>query len=240
MKKIFVITIISTVVMATISTTMIISCAATGGGEITGLILFSTPVSVWLSRGGSLNSDDLLNPISGGTEITDATVTITNEDQENSISLMYLASCFDSDTGCYVAIQEFTFTAGEKVAVSITTGGDIYTGASTQTPDSSAIITYPDEEDNEQPFFLSWNVTNGDYPATHTIVQIGHNDPYINKWYVLPIDQTSYQISGLPVDDIYGMGVLQCNKIPFSGGGQITGFVSADAPVQYIIVNITK
>jgi len=89
MKKIFVITIISAVVMAAVSTTMIISCAATGGGKITGLVLFSIPVTAWLSRGGSLNSDDQYNPISGGTEITDATVTVTNEDRENSISLIY-------------------------------------------------------------------------------------------------------------------------------------------------------
>lgn len=239
-KKNFLLTIISTLLAVTVATTMIISCATAGSNGVTGLILFTNPVVAWLTSGGSINHDDLQNPISGGTEITDATVIATNEDQENSISLTYVPGGFDGDMGLYAGITEFSHASGENVTVSITTGSNQYNGASTQTPDSSTIITYPVEYKNEQPFPLIWGVTTGDYPATHTIVQIMNDDPYVNKWYVLPIEQTSYQISGLPVDSSYAMGAFQCNEMIFSGGGQIIGYLPAAASITYIFVNITK
>ncbi|MBN2325007.1 MAG: hypothetical protein JXQ30_14855 [Spirochaetes bacterium] len=231
----------SIVIAVIVTAAVIISCAAGGEDtEITGLVLFSGHVLAWLSSGGSINHDDFQNPISGGTDITDAAIVITNEDQDHSIPLTYVAGGFGDGIGVYIELQEFPYTAGEKVSASITSGDTHYTGASTQIPDSSTTTIYPEENDNEQPFFLTWEVTAGDFPATHTIVQIMHDDPYFNKWYVLPITQTSYEISGFPVGDSYLMGAFQCNMMQFSGDAQITGYVPADAWFHCIIVNIIK
>ncbi|UCB44414.1 MAG: hypothetical protein JSV25_09315, partial [Spirochaetota bacterium] len=221
----------------------LITCPGVVGVDVNGVIFFSYP-TVYLTTGGSVNYDDYTNAITGGTDITDATVVVTNDTTEESITLTFNPAS-GGNMGYYGGSQEFIHTAGQNVSVKITAGENTFTGASNQTPNSFTFITSPTEGANiyfaDQPFDLVWTFNAGSYPATHIAVYIvnANTDPHIYKWAIVPINQESYEISGLPVANGYYITAWPVNIMSFTGGGSLIGYVGSDSMTDMtVMVNI--
>ena len=207
---------------------------------------FSWP-TFFIYEGGSIDISDWDEPIIGGDPVDDATVTVTNTTTGESLELMFYAADEYHPVAFYApGDQEFPHLAGESVSVQISALGKTYSGGPTPTSDTYATITAPGEGvDIAQPFDLTWTVSHETSApsATHMVVQITNynTEPYTTESYVLPISQTTMEITGFEAAEGYWIYLYPVSRMEITGGGSTHyAYVSSTSyRPNYVSVNIT-
>ena len=155
-----------------------------------------------------------------GEAVTSATVIVSNETTGVSTALAYSAShlAYNLPTGVY----DFPHGTGESVSLRIQTAdGKTISGSPTATPNSSyRVITPASGASVALPFDVTWEVTAGTSPATHSWL-------YVYQWgatpegyqVFLPASQTSYQITSSHISGTgnYSVMVWPVNAMTVTG-----------------------
>ncbi len=175
---------------------------------------FSGGTDYRIKLGGTLDSSSWTNPISGGEEIPDATITSTNERAASTITYTY-NSPYGGDMGFFDFSGTFPYLAGDFISSRIEQNSHVLNGASTRVPNSSASITSLGGSQT-QPYNLEWSINLGTYHATYTMIWVYNFYSGVDSWYVVPVSQLSYQINGFPSDSNYFLYVYPVNRMSFS------------------------
>ncbi len=207
-----------------------INCTTSSDGEYLILWYFSHPY-VFVTDGAA-NFSNPNDPVTG-TDITGATVTLTNDTTGVSSSTAYTTGTVRNS---YQNADGFSHSAGESVSISVVKGSKSYPSSSTVTPISYHSSLVPIESATVTlPFNITWTVTQGAYPCTHTWVQItdynGATDATKNYQVVVPVSEKSLQItSSNIVAGTYSILVWGVNPMTMSGGAKAgsVGYVSGD------------
>ena len=167
---------------------------------------------------------DYANPYDplDGEDITDAVVTVTNEDTGEDLVLDWYDDPSGSmERGSYGNYQQdFPHAAGESISMTIEVSGQTITGGPTETPDSWVEITSPTHGSTvSYPIEVEWTVTEGDHPATHTFVFINADDNSMAFMDVVPLDDGSYTIEDTDIDTTgpHHVTVWPTNVMAFDG-----------------------
>ena len=207
---------------------------------------FSWP-TFFIYEGGSIDVSRWDEPIIGGDPVDDATVTVTNTTTGESLELVYYAPSEYHPVAFYAPEdQEFLHDAGESVSVQISALGTTYTGGPTSTSDTYATITAPSEGvDIAQPFDVTWTVGHESSApsATHMVVEVSNysTEPYTVEVYIIPISQTTLEITGFEAADGYYIYLYPVNRMEITGGGSTHyAYVSSTSyRPNHVSVNIT-
>ena len=168
-----------------------------------------------IALGGTFDLSSWTNPISGGEETPDATITSTNETAMSSITYTYHAPS-EGYMGYFGGFLS-SYAAGNILSAKIEQNSHVLDGASTQVPDSSASIT-SSSGSQTQPYNLTWTITPGSYSASHTMIWFYNLSGSVDSWHVVPVSQLSYQIDGFPLGS-YFINVYPVNRMAFTNQG---------------------
>ena len=173
--------------------------------------------TIYITDGGS-NFSNPYDPVTG-TNITNATVTVSNETTGVSTTAAYVAA---SPRGYYKPTANFSHNPGERVSLTVITTNETITGSPTVTPDPVYSSLSPTSGATATlPFTISWDVTQGTYEASHTWVWIndasGSSAEAKNYQEIVPISTKSLQITSAEVQaGIYTIGVFGVNTMTIS------------------------
>ena len=182
---------------------------------VLGFYFSGGPTDYRISLGGTFDLSSWANPISGGEEITDATITSTNKTAMSSITYTYHAPS-GGDMGYFGGFLS-SYVAGDILSAEIEANSHVLNGTDTQIPDSSASIT-SSSGSQTQPYNLTWTITPGSYSASHTMIWFYNLSGSVDSWHVVPVSQLSYQIDGFPLGS-YFINVYPVNRMAFTNQG---------------------
>lgn len=169
---------------------------------------------------GDVDYSNPFNPMTG-TDVTDATVVVSNETTGVSTTLAWVPASGNMKRGSYGGYQqELLHDAGERISVRIEAGDDIVTGGPTVTPNSNVTLVAPAHNSFVTlPTTISWTVTSGTYPATHAFVTVQAIDGSVGYLTVVPISQTSFQLTSehISTPGTYWVTVWPINRMDLTG-----------------------
>ena len=196
---------------------LIIGCGdSTGGGKYSIWVEFSYP-TFWITEDGDIDSSTFEIT---GEDVTDAKVTVTNVDTEETIELEwnepYEPRSKLYERGSYYPSENFNHEPGERVSVKIEIGDDTITGGSTITPDEPT-FTELSAEGSTPPVTVSWSIDQGENEVSHIMIILSGGGGSIMD--IIPSSQTSYEFtsSHITASGTYYMSIRGINMMTLSG-----------------------
>ncbi|NOY08993.1 MAG: hypothetical protein GXP33_09140 [Spirochaetes bacterium] len=216
----------------------VITPSPLSAGPTLGGVGFHSWPNYFIYKDAVLDYTNIANPVKEGTEVTDAVVTVKNDDTGISATLAYTppGESFYL-VGSYTVTEDFPHTAGQHISATITAGEDTFTGKSTETPDATTAITSPSNNESiSQPFDITWTTTQGTTALpVKGILYITNLTDDIYQWPVVTLNDGSYTVSGLPAGN-YTLKVVPVNVMNFTNAdGDTVDFVSYIATTEIII-----
>jgi hypothetical protein len=160
---------------------------------------------------------DFDNPVTDGTEVDDATVTLINETTTQNKELTREPAA-GGNSGYYeVQITPFLYSAGDSIKAKIVLNDDdntTYNGGPATVPDSSITVT-SGALSGAQPYILTWIFNAGTYQASSILIRV-YNGAGVNTWDIIPTTQTSYTVDGFPAGAGYTIEIWPINTLNFS------------------------
>ncbi|KPJ68580.1 hypothetical protein AMJ44_06135, partial [candidate division WOR-1 bacterium DG_54_3] len=139
----------------------------------------------------------------------------------------------------YIVPSSFPINEGDQLSVAIEIDGDTITGDSTLVPNPEYSNLSPYMTYVTLPFTASWEVSNTSFEATRTSFQIA--DEFMTKgyWAIMPISQTSIQITSAEVSaGEWGMYVQGGNPMNLSGAASGSIIYTTGGISDFSVINI--